>query len=630
MAPIFDLARDSLVTLKNAAIGVGEALWKIAKSLYSMAPIKKFFDKVGLQFKKIIILPFQKIFKSLKGLTALFKIKNWLYQAGKEWVYQKKREAKEKIIGWVKDKKDRAKYWLQMKLEAAKFWLWQKTKGIGKWLTKPFAKISRSALGGMWNAMKWMMPFFIGAIAGLMGSFMTMLAPLLLPVAIGLLALGAGALIQNLIKDPEFQKDWEIFTDWVVEKFRNLFDLVLKTIKDKALEYGLDIASFGLATPARRAMEKRLKDIEEEEKKRRKPIEEEEHRRIREDPEYRKKILEKMKQKRGMGTEGVGTKGVGTGPAGPAGTTGARGKLNVAERLNNPGNIKDQGTDFTDYLKQKYGATNSGVKAADGGTFLQFPTPEAGFAAMKEALKTKSGSKTVDERLKQWSGGGYGGGVAPHLSNRKVADLSDSEINDLAKRMMKQEGFRGQIAGAQTGGKITGGQTIPGKGIDNRLIAASVGEWVTPKGTAGLLNSILPGGMAALLRDPIGTLMKFASNFTFGGLGAGALMGFQRGGRVPLTRGELGAPIRGEIGNGLRNLESQEMLLNKLSASLTTGGLQQQGPVPIPVGMNSNTFNTAPIQVNKNELGPGGAPGDPLPTLMSTPVAWYIVLQNTV
>ncbi|HRR48412.1 MAG TPA: lytic transglycosylase domain-containing protein [Bacteroidales bacterium] len=606
MAPLFDLAKDTFIFAKNTVMGIGEALWKTAKGIWALAPVKRFFEDIGKKFKDFIFSPFQKFFSSIKKsfFTKFYTLFKQPWMSGKARAELWRQEKKEAIKKWAEEKKNALKHWAYQKALAAKYWLWEKTKGgLGK-IISPFKKSAQAIKGGI-SLMKWAFPLFISAIAGLVSGMMSLLAPLLLPVALGLLAISGASLIKVLIDDPAFKKDWEIFTNWIVEKFKNLFDLVMKAVKEKGVEYGLNIASFGLAVPYRETTKRILKAYEEREKIKREAAETEELKRIKKDPEYRKKVLEEIRKKNAIQDpkldEYITT---------------------IAKRYEIPEEI------FRALIQQESagGRRNLSKKGAIGMTQLMPKTAkdldvnpydpyqniEGGARYLKQMFnifgsweKALAAYNAGAKRVREY------GGIPPYPETQKYVERIKN------------------MAGMAEGGKITGGPSMPGAGIDSKLIRASVGEWITPKRTAGMLNSILPGGMAALIRDPIGTLMRFASNFTFGGLSAGTLMGFQRGGRVSLTRRELSAPVKGVTGAGLRNLENQEMMLNKLTAALTSGGQREPVALPVPVGMSSATVNTSPINMMGN-IGQGSQPTDPLPTLMSTPVAWYIVLQNTI
>lgn len=84
---------------------------------------------------------------------------------------------------------------------------------------------------------------------------------------------------------------------------------------------------------------------------------------------------------------------------------------NRPTRDNNPGDIKVPAGGIAE-AQARYGdpgATVDPVPATDGGMFIKFSTPEAGFRAMGTLLKSGAYSGlSIDAALKKWSGGGYG------------------------------------------------------------------------------------------------------------------------------------------------------------------------------------------------------------------------------
>lgn len=111
----------------------------------------------------------------------------------------------------------------------------------------------------------------------------------------------------------------------------------------------------------------------------------------------------------------------------------------ISYRTNNPGNIKWTGADWQIAL----GATNSGIKATDGGTFAQFPSLEAGTNAQKQLLTGSSyANRTLDEAMKRWSNNGYGAEVAPTIpKNTLMKDLRPDQLDTLMEKMKEREGF---------------------------------------------------------------------------------------------------------------------------------------------------------------------------------------------
>lgn len=115
----------------------------------------------------------------------------------------------------------------------------------------------------------------------------------------------------------------------------------------------------------------------------------------------------------------------------------------VAQRNNNPGNIKV--SDYSLNLFKDLGANASSTQATDGGSFLTFPTPEAGFQAMGRLLKSGTyADMRVGDALSKWSNGGYGANVAQAAGvdpNAFVRDLPANQLQSLTQTMAKQEGF---------------------------------------------------------------------------------------------------------------------------------------------------------------------------------------------
>lgn len=119
-------------------------------------------------------------------------------------------------------------------------------------------------------------------------------------------------------------------------------------------------------------------------------------------------------------------------------SSGGAGNTNRPQRNNNPLNIKASENTIS----------YSGVKgtdpnpASDGGQFLVFESPQAGFDAAKRLLKTDGYiNLTVDGAMKRWSNSGYGGEVAPSLKSRPISSLSDAELQQLLDAMATREGY---------------------------------------------------------------------------------------------------------------------------------------------------------------------------------------------
>jgi hypothetical protein len=113
-------------------------------------------------------------------------------------------------------------------------------------------------------------------------------------------------------------------------------------------------------------------------------------------------------------------------------------KVTRADKNNNPLNIKASGTTLA-----YEGVSGKDPKpASDGGQFLTFETPEAGFKAAKKLLTANSyADLTLDKAMKRWSGGGYGADVSNIPANKKIKDLTQSELDKLIKDMAKREGY---------------------------------------------------------------------------------------------------------------------------------------------------------------------------------------------
>lgn len=84
---------------------------------------------------------------------------------------------------------------------------------------------------------------------------------------------------------------------------------------------------------------------------------------------------------------------------------------NRPTRNNNPGDIKVPAGGIAQ-AQQQYGdpgATIDPVPATDGGQFIKFSTPEAGFRAMGTLLQSPTyANLSLDAAMKKWSGNGYG------------------------------------------------------------------------------------------------------------------------------------------------------------------------------------------------------------------------------
>lgn len=117
--------------------------------------------------------------------------------------------------------------------------------------------------------------------------------------------------------------------------------------------------------------------------------------------------------------------------AGGAGT-------NRPQRNNNPLNIK-----ASENTKTYAGVVGTDPSpATDGGQFLVFDSPQAGFDAATRLLKTSGYlNLTVDGAMKRWSNNGYGGEVAPAIKNKTIASLTPAELQSLVDAMARREGY---------------------------------------------------------------------------------------------------------------------------------------------------------------------------------------------
>lgn len=125
-----------------------------------------------------------------------------------------------------------------------------------------------------------------------------------------------------------------------------------------------------------------------------------------------------------------------------------------ADKDNNPTNIKVPSGGLA-IAAQRYGDPGISVDpnpAQDGGQFLKFSSPQSGFKAAATLLKDPSYSGlTVDQALKRWSGGGYGGEIVPSYANSTVSSLSQDDLDAVTQSMAKREGYGGQTGGQATG-----------------------------------------------------------------------------------------------------------------------------------------------------------------------------------
>lgn len=107
-------------------------------------------------------------------------------------------------------------------------------------------------------------------------------------------------------------------------------------------------------------------------------------------------------------------------------------------RNNNPLNIKASAATST----YNGVAGLDPVPASDGGHFLVFNSPEAGFQAAKRLIQTEGyRGLTVDSALRRWSNNGYGGEIVPNLSRKTIGQLNSTELDSLIQAMARNEGY---------------------------------------------------------------------------------------------------------------------------------------------------------------------------------------------
>lgn len=118
--------------------------------------------------------------------------------------------------------------------------------------------------------------------------------------------------------------------------------------------------------------------------------------------------------------------------------SGTKTASNRPQRNNNPLNIKASKT-----TSQYPGVAGLDPKpASDGGKFLVFNSPEAGFSAAKRLITSGGYSNlSVDQALRRWSGSGYGAEIVPHLAGKRINSLSQQELDNLIKTMAHREGY---------------------------------------------------------------------------------------------------------------------------------------------------------------------------------------------
>lgn len=108
----------------------------------------------------------------------------------------------------------------------------------------------------------------------------------------------------------------------------------------------------------------------------------------------------------------------------------------IASRINNPLDIK-----YSPNVASLGGA-DSGIRAADGGTFASFVTPEDGIQAAVIMLTNPGfgySNLTVDAALRKWSSNGYGAGITSVPGNIVVSQLTQDQLGQLVTDMAWRE-----------------------------------------------------------------------------------------------------------------------------------------------------------------------------------------------
>jgi hypothetical protein len=118
--------------------------------------------------------------------------------------------------------------------------------------------------------------------------------------------------------------------------------------------------------------------------------------------------------------------------------------LSAANRNSNPLNIK-LGSKTRGYVKAGL-ATVSEIIPRDGGRFLRFGSPEAGFRAAVNLLRAAPyDDLAVDAALRRWSNNGYGAEIVEgtRLNSRtRVPFLGRHDLRILLTAMAAAEGYR--------------------------------------------------------------------------------------------------------------------------------------------------------------------------------------------
>lgn len=119
-------------------------------------------------------------------------------------------------------------------------------------------------------------------------------------------------------------------------------------------------------------------------------------------------------------------------------------RASVANRNNNPLNIKF-GVVTRAHVESGL-ATISGITPLDGGRFLRFRSPVAGFRAGLDLLKSRPYAQLeLDEVVRRWTNNGAGAFVlaqTPLSGRASVDELGTAELTHLLHAMARAEGYR--------------------------------------------------------------------------------------------------------------------------------------------------------------------------------------------
>jgi hypothetical protein len=111
---------------------------------------------------------------------------------------------------------------------------------------------------------------------------------------------------------------------------------------------------------------------------------------------------------------------------------------NRPQRNNNPLNIK--ASEVTSAYPGVVGTDPS--PATDGGQFLIFNSPQAGFEAAKRLLQNPNYQNlSVDAAMRRWSNNGYGAEIVPSFGGKSMATLTSAEMDALVQAMAQIEGY---------------------------------------------------------------------------------------------------------------------------------------------------------------------------------------------